>query len=123
MRRDLERELNAHLEDAAEAARNEDPDVDARSAICDRLGDPNEIALQFKRLHRFDRIANFALDTFLLMLVSAVAVAALIATLQVIAALSLGLDPTAPRRLPQQIASILNPRSGLHGDILGLPLF
>ena len=106
LRRDLERELNAHFEDAAEAARTEEPGVDPRPAICFHFGDPNEIALQFKHLHRLDRIGRFVLDTSLLTLRSVLAVAALIAIFQVIAALSLGLSPAAPQRLLQQIASI-----------------
>ena len=117
--RDLERELNAHFEDAAEAARTEETGGDSHSTICCNFGDPNEIALQFKRLHRFDRIANFALDAFLLMLGSLIAVTALIATFQVIAALSLGLSPTAPRGLVQQIASITTLVLGYIGTYLG----
>ena len=113
-RRDLERELNAHFEDAAEAARTEDPG----SPVLDRFGDPDEIALQLKHLHRVDRIANFALDAFVLMLVSMIAVAALIATLQVAAAFSLGLDPATPRRLPQQITSIATLVLGYMGTYL-----
>ncbi|HEV3196842.1 MAG TPA: hypothetical protein VGZ73_03020 [Bryobacteraceae bacterium] len=122
VRRDLERELNAHIEDAAEAARTEGTGG-GRSPICDSFGDPNEIALQFKRLHRSERIASFALDTFLLMTVSVAAVGALIASLQVVAALSLGLDPTAPRRLAQQIASIITLVSGYMGTYLGYRIF
>lgn len=123
MRRDLERELNAHFEDAEAAAHTEETGVGSRSAICSHFGDPNEIAMQFKRLHRFDRIANFVLDAALLILSSVFVVAALIAILQIIAALSLGSGPIAPRRLAQQITSIITLVLGYIGTYLGYRVF
>jgi hypothetical protein len=120
-RRDLERELKAHLEDAAEAAGTEGGG-DPLSAICDQFGDPNEIALQFQRLHRVDRIASFALNTFLLLIISVVAAAMLIGIFQVVVALSFGLDP-APRRLAQQVASIVALVLGYMGTHLGYGVF
>lgn len=101
-RLELERELKAHLEDAEEGAGTGESDA----RICDHFGDPAEIALQFKKLHRFDRIASSVLETLLLALVSAVAIAALIGVLQFSIALCLGVEPGVPRRLPQQLASI-----------------
>lgn len=120
--RELERELKAHFEDAAEAAGAEETGIAPHAAICDRFGDPNEIALQFRRLHRADRIAAFALNTFALVIVSIVAVATLIAILQVVAAFSFGSDP-ALRRLPQQMASIVALVLGYVGTESGYGVF
>lgn len=121
-RRELERELKAHLEDAGEANSVGKTGIDASPAICDRFGDPNEIALQFQRLYRIDRVTRFALNAFLLLIVSVATVAALIAIMQLAAAVSLGLDPV-PRHLTQQIASVIALVLGYMGTELGYGTF
>lgn len=121
-RRELERELRAHLEDAAEAADIEDPGDGRGVAIC-RFGDPDEVGLQLRHLYRFDRMARSASETFLLILISVIAVAALIAIPQAAVAFSLGSAAMAPRRLPQQIVSIVMLVVGYMGTYLGYRVF
>ena len=92
IRRDLQRELQAHLEDAAEAARSAgNDDSSIPRIVCERFGDPDEIAAALERLHRLDRRSAAVSGALLLLGVSIVAVAALIMALQLMIAFRLGI--------------------------------
>src|SRR5256885_11677239 len=57
-RRDMEEELDAHLEDAWEEARAQGQDeADIRRLICERFGDPDEIARELRMARRLERRA------------------------------------------------------------------
>src|SRR6266480_948469 len=86
-RRDLERELLAHLEDGIEEERAQGHEgSDLLERVCDRFGNPDEIAHQFELAYRFDRRAALLTDALVLMSLSVLTVAALILGLQLIIA-------------------------------------
>ena len=94
-RRDLERELQTHLEDALEEERSqghEGPHL--LKVVCDRFGDPDEIAREFEISNRFERRVILTADALVLMSLSVLVVAALILGLQLIIAASLGISPS-----------------------------
>lgn len=124
-RRDLERELQAHLEDAMEEA---DPmggkDDHILSAVCARFGDPDEIARAFEGEHRWERRAIFLADAVMLMCLSVLTVGALILGMQLAIAISLGIAPAhAFPRLRGEIVAFVSLALGYMGLYLGERLF
>src|SRR5262245_44621672 len=94
-KRELERELRAHLEDASDAARSAGHDeADILPIVCERFGNPDEIIAGFERLHRFERRSFQMADAIALMGISVLTVAALILTLQLTIAFRLGISPS-----------------------------
>jgi hypothetical protein len=94
-RHDLQRELNAHFEDAMEEARAELGErTDLADIVCARFGNPEEIARELDRVHRFERRAMLTADASLLLGASVVTVAALILLFQLAIALSIGIAPS-----------------------------
>ncbi len=90
-RRDLERELHTHLEDAMEAARLQGCDAaSVPRIVCDRFGDPDEIALQFAVAHQFERRAASIAHSLALMGIAVLMVAGLILALQLLVAICSG---------------------------------
>jgi hypothetical protein len=108
-RHDLQRELNAHFEDAMEHARGELGDrSDLAEIVCGRFGDPQEVARELGRVHRFERRAILTADASLLIGASVVAVAGLILLLQLAIAVSRGIPPSHafPRLRGQSVAFV-----------------
>ena len=127
-RRDLERELRAHLEDAAEAACADGADGADEAGIpgivARRFGDPDEIAAQFERLHRFDRRAARLGDAIVLLATSTMAVAALILAIQLLIAVRLGVAPAdAFPRLRAELVAFVSLAFGYMGVYLGEGVF
>jgi hypothetical protein len=86
-RRELERELNAHLEDAIAEARSEGCDeATILQTIWARFGDPDEIANDFAMVHRFERRAISIAHSLALMAVSMLTVTGLISVFQLLVA-------------------------------------
>src|SRR5215831_9024014 len=76
--RDLERELQAHLEDAIEEECSQGHEGShVLEIVCDRFGNPDEIAREFELTHRFERRAILIADALVLIALSVLTVAAL----------------------------------------------
>ena len=94
-RRDLERELNAHLEDAIAEARSEGCDeATILQTVWARFGDPDEIAHDFAIVHRFERRAITIAHSLALMAVSMLTVTGLISVLQLLVATCFAVPPS-----------------------------
>jgi hypothetical protein len=94
-RRDLERELRAHLEDAIEEARSQGYDeTQVLPVVCERFGNADEIAVQFAAGRRFERVATSAAYALVLMGTSVLTVGALIFVFQLLVAISTGRSPS-----------------------------
>jgi hypothetical protein len=94
-RRDLERELHAHLEDALEEARSGGCDeTGILRIVCDRFRDPDEIAQEFAVAHRLERRVISLAYSVALMGISVLTVAGLILALQLAVAIFLGTSPS-----------------------------
>lgn len=120
-RRDLERELQTHLEDSIEDARSQGyEDAEAAQVVCGRFGDPDGIAHEFARAHRFERLAR----TLMLLATSILAVAGLILSLQLLLALLSGAPlPHAFPRLREQAIGFSSIVLGYVGVYLEQRLF
>ena len=93
-RGELERELRAHLEDAIEDLRSRDVDEARLSQIvCGRFGDPNQIAREFSNLHRLERWTMTIARSVTMLLISVLAVAGVILTIQLFLAIFSGASP------------------------------
>jgi hypothetical protein len=93
-RRELERELNAHLEDAIAEARSEGCDeATILQTIWARFGDPDEIANDFAMVHRFERRAISIAHSLALMAVSMLTVTGLISVFQLLVATCSSVPP------------------------------
>src|SRR5215472_15069202 len=80
-RRDVERELRFHLDDLAEEARSQGYDDEATARILRmRFGEPQEVATAFASVYAPERLAKRSLRSAILVVVSVVAVAAVIGT-------------------------------------------
>ena len=94
-RRDLQRELRAHLEDAIEEARSQGYDeANIPRIICDRFGDPDEIAHEFALAHRVERRAISMVYSVAWLGLSMLTVAGLILALQLAVAVCSGMSPS-----------------------------
>jgi len=124
-RRDLQRELQTHLEDATEEARAEGYEEGGiLPGVCDRFGNPDEIAREFERTYRFERRAIFMADAVGLLSISTLAVAALILTFQLVVALWLGMSPSnAFPRLRGELVAFVSLAVGYMGMYLEERLF
>jgi uncharacterized protein (UPF0335 family) len=87
-RREVEKELRAHLDDLAEDAKSQGYDDKASERIVRmRFGEPEEIAAAFATVYAAERLARRILHSTLLMTASIVAVVVVVATVQSIAAI------------------------------------
>ena len=94
-RRDLERELRAHFEDAMAQARDEvGPSGDPSAIVRRRFGDAEEIGRAFERAYSLERRAILAADASFLLAASVFAVAAVVLSFQLSIALSMGILPS-----------------------------
>jgi hypothetical protein len=88
-RRDLERELRAHMEDVREAAREAGCDEqEIERSVMLRFGDPDDVADQFAQTYRAERVARYSVHVLVLLIVSFATVATLICTVQATAAIA-----------------------------------
>lgn len=103
-RQDLERELRAHLEDAAEEARSRGCDeATIFETVYARFGDPNEIARKLAAVYRFRRRAIILASAFALLAVSLLTVGRLIPALQPLIATCCGVSASdAFPHLPEE---------------------
>jgi hypothetical protein len=122
---DLERELHAHLEDAIEEARSQGYDeAGILQIVCDRFGDPDEIAREFAAAHRLERGATFLAYSLALMGISVLMVAGLILGLQLLIAICSGIPPSnAFPHLREEIISFASLALGYMGLYLEERLF
>ena len=87
-RREVEKELRAHLDDLAEEARSQGYDDEAAARIVRmRFGEPEEIAAAFACVYAPERLAKRILQSAILVTVSTVAVVVVIGTVQSIVAI------------------------------------
>ena len=87
-RREVEKELRAHLDDLAEEARSQGYDDEAAARIVRmRFGEPEEVAAAFASVYAPERLAKRILQSAILVTVSTVAVVVVIGTVQLIAAI------------------------------------
>jgi hypothetical protein len=95
-RQDVGRELRAHLEDFAEAARGQGrTDTEIQALIRERFGDPAEIAEGFAWVYRRDRALRQTWAFALAILAAAAAGAAILFPLQVAFRAGIGADAPA----------------------------
>lgn len=94
-RRELERELSAHLDDALEQTISDGHDEAAAFEIAyGRFGDPDDIAHDFANVNRFERIGKLILLSLVWMGISMITVGGMILSLQLLVAVFSG-KPTA----------------------------
>ncbi len=87
-RREVERELRAHLDDLAEEMRSQGYDDEAAARIARmRFGEPREIAAAFASVYGPERWARRILQSTLLFAASSIAVALVVGTVQSLAAM------------------------------------
>ena len=87
-RREVEKELRAHLDDLAEEARSEGCDEQAAARIVRmRFGEPEEVAAAFSSAYAPERLAKRILQSAVMVIVSTVAVAVVIGAAQSVAAI------------------------------------
>lgn len=87
-RREIEKELHAHVEDIAEEARSQGYDDSAiRRIVALRFGEPHEVAAAFASVYGRDRVARCVVGLGILAIVSFAAVVLVIASVQSIAAI------------------------------------
>lgn len=87
-RREVEKELRAHLDDLVEEARSQGYDEEAAARIARvRFGEPQEIGAAFASVYAPERWARGILQATILFVASTVAVAVVLSTVQSIAAL------------------------------------
>jgi len=123
--RELQRELDAHLEDASEEVRLQGRDeASILRAVCERFGDPAEIAREFELAYRFERRTTATADALILFGSSVGTVAALILTLQLAIASRFGISPPeAFPRLRGELVAFVSLALGYVGIYLGERLF
>lgn len=94
-RREIERELLAHFEDAIEEGRGDGRD-DERvfDDVCGRFGNPEDVARAFELAFRSERRVLLTADAVILLCVSVLTVAALILGFQLVIATSLRIPPS-----------------------------
>lgn len=106
-RRDVAKELRAHLDDLTEEVRSQGYDGEAAARIVRmRFGEPEEVAAGFASVYGAERFARRILQSAILVLASMVAVVVVVGTLQSIAAYCTATP----------IASILR---NIHGEAFG----
>jgi uncharacterized protein (UPF0335 family) len=106
-RREVEKELRAHLDDLAEEARSQGYDDEATARIVRmRFGEPEEVAAAFASVYATERLANRIFQASILVTVSTVAVVVVTGIVQSIAAIF-----TA--------TSVISTLRGLHYELAG----
>ncbi len=87
-RREIEKELHAHVEDIAEEARSQGYDeLSVRRIVEARFGKPHEVAAAFASVYAPERVARWVVGLATLVIASLVAVGLVIGSVQSIAAI------------------------------------
>jgi hypothetical protein len=124
-RRELERELYAHLEDAVEDVRCQGHDESRiLQIVCDRFGSPDEIAREFAIAHRFERRAISIGRSLAFLGTSFATVAAFILAFQLVLAVISGTSPSkAFPHLREEVIGFVSLALGYMGPRLEERLF